>query len=159
MKKLTFLLVAFFAVAMVNAQTTTVSTPAAVTTPQPPKDITKVLEFKNDNYDFGKIPFGKPTEYTVQVKNISSEVVTLDNVQVGCGCTTPKYEKGAKINPNQTYDVVLGFNGGTDGAFTKVATLFFSGGLTKVVTFKGATFKPAETPAPANAATAPIKSN
>jgi len=158
MKKLTFLLVAFFAVTFVNAQTATVATPA-VATPQPPKDITKVLEFKNDNYDFGKIPFGKPTEYKVYIKNISAEAVTLDNVQVGCGCTTPKYDKGAKISPNQTLDITLGFNGGTDGAFTKVATLYFSGGLTKVVTFKGSTFKPADTPAPANAATAPIKSN
>jgi hypothetical protein len=56
-------------------------------------DITKYLKFTNDNYDMGKIPNGKPVEYNVDVQNISNSNITLDNVIVGCGCTTPKYTK------------------------------------------------------------------
>lgn len=50
-----------------------------------PKDITKMVEFTNAEYDFGKIPFGKPVEYTVSIKNISSDSVWIDDVKVGCG--------------------------------------------------------------------------
>jgi hypothetical protein len=111
---------------VVNAQTT----PA-------PTDITKVLKFTNDNYDMGKIVTGKQTEFTVDVENISNAPVTLDNVMVGCGCTTPKYTKGQVLAPGGHASVVLGFNGSASGAFSKVATLFFSGNLTKQVSFHG----------------------
>lgn len=111
---------------VVNAQTT----PA-------PTDITKVLKFTNDNYDMGKIVTGKQTEFTVDVENISNAPVTLDNVMVGCGCTTPKYTKGQVLAPGSHASVVLGFNGSASGAFSKVATLFFSGNLTKQVSFHG----------------------
>ena len=110
----------------VNAQTT----PA-------PTDITKVLKFTNENYDMGKIVTGKQTEFTVDVENISNAPVTLDNVMVGCGCTTPRYTKGKVLAPGGHASVVLGFNGSASGAFSKVATLFFSGNLTKQVSFHG----------------------
>ena len=111
---------------VLNAQTTPAQT-----------DITKVLKFTNDNYDMGKIVTGKQTEFTVDVENISNAPVTLDNVMVGCGCTTPKYTKGEVLAPGGHASVVLGFNGSASGAFTKVATLFFSGNLTKQVSFHG----------------------
>lgn len=101
------------------------------------KDITKVLSITNENYDMGKIVYGKPVEYALQVKNISSEPVTIENVQVGCGCTTPKYTKGQVIAPGESTSITLGFNGSSKGNFQKSATLFFSGGLTKPVTFRG----------------------
>ncbi len=101
------------------------------------KDITKILSISNDNYDFGKIVYGKPVEYALQVKNISSEPVTIENVQVGCGCTTPKYTKGQVIAPGESASITLGFNGMTKGNFQKSATLFFSGALTKPVAFHG----------------------
>ena len=108
----------------------------AQTTPAP-ADITKVLKFTNDNYDMGKIVTGKQTEFTVDVENISNAPVTLDNVMVGCGCTTPRYTKGQVLAPGGHASVVLGFNGSASGAFSKVATLFFSGNLTKQVSFHG----------------------
>jgi hypothetical protein len=106
-------------------------------TPATQTDITKVLKFTNDNYDMGKITTGKPTEFAVAIENISAAPVTLDNVMVGCGCTTPKYTKGQVIAPGSKVSVVLGFNGSAVGAFTKNATLFFSGNLTKQVSFHG----------------------
>ncbi|MCX6211301.1 MAG: DUF1573 domain-containing protein [Bacteroidetes bacterium] len=128
MKKILFTLVVLIGCLSVHAQTTT--------TPQP-VDIAKVLKFTNDNYDMGKIAFGKPTEFTVSIQNISNYNISLDNVMVGCGCTTPKYTKDQVILPGATATVVLGFNGSAVGIFSKSATLFFSGNLTKAVSFHG----------------------
>lgn len=102
-----------------------------------PTDITKVLKFTNDNYNMGTIAYGKPTEFNVDIENISSAPITLENIMVGCGCTTPKYTKGAVIAPGAHATVTLGFNGSAVGNFSKNATLFFSGNLVKQVTFYG----------------------
>jgi hypothetical protein len=149
MKKIFFLLLAIPAFSFLHAQTNTTAT-----------DITKILEFKNDQYDFGKIPFGKAASYDISVKNISQDSASIDNVQVGCGCTTPKYEKGKKFGPGQSIIVTLGFNGYTNGKFTKQATLFFNNGtLSKVVTFTGETFQAQTNPAPANGAVEKLKAS
>ena len=100
-------------------------------------DITKVLKFTNDNYDMGKITYGKPTEFKVDIENISAAPITIENVMVGCGCTTPKYEKGQVIAPGAHASIVLGFNGAAVGNFTKMATIFFNGNLNKQVSFHG----------------------
>ena len=128
MKKLFLLFSLFFAVGSLIAQANT--SPAQV-------DIAKVLKFTNDNYDMGKIPYGKPTEFTVIIQNISNNSITLDNVMVGYGCTTPKYTKDQIILPGATTTVILGFNGSALGNFSKSATLFFSGNLNKTVLFHG----------------------
>ena len=130
MKKV--LLFAFMLVASVQifAQT-------AATTTQVQKDITKVLKFTNDNYDMGSIPYGKPTEFNVTIENISAAPVTLNNVQVSCGCTTPKFQANAVIAPGQKTVVTLGFNGASMGKFTKNATIFLSDNLIKTVNFYG----------------------
>ena len=120
MKKILFALVILFGFLDVHAQTTT--------TPQ--VDIAKVLKFTNDNYDMGKIAFGKPTEFTVTIQNISNFNISLDNVMVGCGCTTPRYTKDQIILPGALASVVLGFNGSSVGNFTKSATLFL---LVKII--------------------------
>jgi hypothetical protein len=126
MKSIIFAAVLLLGAFQLNAQ----STPT-------PIEITKVLKFTNDNFDMGKIAFGKPTEFTVDIENISTTPITIDNVMVGCGCTTPKYTKGQVIAPGAHASVVLGFNGSAVGPFTKVATVFFSGNLTKQVSFHG----------------------
>lgn len=100
-------------------------------------DITKVLKFTNDNYNMGTIAYGKPTEFNVDIENISSTSITLENVMVSCGCTTPKYTKGIVIAPGMHVTVTLGFNGSAVGNFSKNATLFFSGNMVKQVSFYG----------------------
>jgi len=101
------------------------------------KDINKVLKFTNDNYNMGNIPYGKPTEFVVTIENISAAPVTLNNVQVSCGCTTPKFQANAVITPGQKTTVTLGFNGSSMGNFSKTATIFLSDNLVKTVSFSG----------------------
>lgn len=109
---------------------------AQVSNPQP-EDISKFLTFKNDNFNMGEILYGNPVEFTVEINNISKDVIVLENVMVSCGCTTPKYSKNQSILPGARTSLILGFNGIAVGKFSKTATIFFSGGLTKSVTFYG----------------------
>jgi hypothetical protein len=127
MKKIIIVALLILSISSLNAQTT----------PSSDNDITKYLKFTNDNYDMGKIPNGKPVEYNVDVQNISNSNITLDNVIVGCGCTTPKYTKNQVLTPGAHAIITLGFNGAAIGPFSKSATLFFSGNLVKPVSFHG----------------------
>ncbi|HMZ46876.1 MAG TPA: DUF1573 domain-containing protein [Chitinophagaceae bacterium] len=149
MKKIAlFTFIALFSIA-VNAQQQKTNAPAETTKPQP-KDVNKVLEFKNAEYNFGKIPFGKPADYELSFKNVSNDTVTLVRVQVSCGCTSPKYKEGQKIAPGETGHITLGFNGSTNGVFTKFVTVFFNDNMSKQVLFKGETYQTPDTSAPAN---------
>jgi hypothetical protein len=144
MKKLFLLVPALFAVALLKAQT-----PATQQQPQQ-NDITKVVEFKELDHDFGKIPFGKPAEFELEIKNISKDSIKIENVQVGCGCTTPKWSPGP-YPAGETFKIGIGFNGGTDGEFHKVVTVFFNGGYSQVIKFHGQTYKAPDNAAPGNA--------
>jgi hypothetical protein len=154
MKKFTLIAAVLFMGFAANAQQQTTEKAQVQTQP---KDVNTTLEFKNAEYDFGKIPFGKQAEYELTIKNVSKDTVTLDRVQAGCGCTTPKYEANKKFGPGQTVKVTLGFNGSSDGAFTKFVTVFFNDGMQKQVTFKGETYKTPDTSAPANGAVEKMK--
>ncbi len=155
MKKISLLFTSLFIAILLNAQVPS-SSPNIAT--QQVADINKVLEIKESSHDFGKIPYGKPAEFDVVIKNISDDSIRIENVKVGCGCTTPKYEVGRAYAPGETFKVTLGFNGYTEGAFTKSADIFFSNGLTKQVTFTGTGYKVPEQAAPANGAVQKMKS-
>ncbi len=104
------------------------------------KDVTRYLSFTNDDYDMGKIPYGKPLEYNLTIKNISKDTVTLLSIKAGCGCTTPKYRANDLILPGKSIFITLGFNGGASGEFTKFADLYFNDGMQKQVKFHGWAF-------------------
>ena len=156
MKKITGFLACLLIVAFVDAQTSTsVTTSSTALTPK--ADIAKVLEFKEENHDFGKIPYGKPAEFDVLMKNIGPDSIKIENVKVGCGCTTPKYEQGKAYAPGENFKVTLGFSGYTEGTFEKYVDIFFSNGLSKQIKFHGVGYKVADTPAPANSAVQKLK--
>ena len=165
MKKTLIFTLALFTSLSILAQTEkpkTETKDVAVVTTQPvtPPDVNKLFEFKNEAYDFGKIPAGKASKYDLFIKNVSNESAELTLVQPGCGCTTPEYEQKKKFAPGETVKVILGFNGGAPGTgseFSKSVTVTLNGSLIKMVTFKGETFAvPAES-APANEAVNKLK--
>lgn len=157
MKKFTLALSSLFIAALLNAQAPA-TTPTASVAGQaaPAVEITKVLDIKESTHDFGKIAMGKPVEFDVTIKNISSEPVKIENVKVGCGCTTPKYEAGPHA-PGSTFKVTLGFSNMQEGRFEKYADIFFSNGASKQIKFFGEGYKVAETSAPANGAVQKLK--
>jgi hypothetical protein len=146
-KVLMLLLPALFAVMLLHAQDATAN--------QQP-DIAKVIDFKELDHDFGKIPQGKPVEFDLFMKNLSADSVRIENVQVGCGCTTPKWQPGPYA-AGEIFKITVGFSGNANGVFSKQITVFFNGGLSKVIRFHGETFKTPDNPAPANGAVQQLK--
>lgn len=121
----------------------------SATPPPQAKEIGSVIEFKNDAYNFGKIVYGKPVEYIVEFKNISKDTLTILQAQPGCGCTTPSFTPNEKFGPGQVSKMTIRFNSSVIGAFTRYIDVYFSGGLSKKLTFTGEGFQEAA-PAPAN---------
>ena len=149
MKKVLILLPALFAVVLLRAQN-------ATTTESPVADIAKVIDFKEVDHDFGKIPQGKPAEFDLYMKNISNDSVTITSVPPSCGCTTPKWQPGPYA-PGETFKITVGYNGSAMGVFAKMITVYFKNGMSKVIRFHGETFKTPDNPAPANASVQQIK--
>ena len=128
----------------------------AATTPPPPADINKVLEFKNADYNAGQTTVGTPVSFVVEVKNISKDTVTLITAKAGCGCTTPNFIPNQKFGPGQSPKVNITFNGGVTGPYTKFTDIIFDNGMTKQVKLSGEGVPAAPAAAP-NAAATPVK--
>lgn len=148
MKKIVLAFSALLVMTAVHAQTST--------SPILGEDISKVIKFGELDHDFGKIPYGKPAEFQVVITNISADSVKLQDVKAGCGCTTPKWEAGPYA-PGQTFNITIGFNGYTEGSFTKIVTVFLDGGLSQVLKFHGETYKNPDNPAPGNSGVQQLK--
>ncbi len=149
MKKISLFLTGLFIAAIINAQAPVVQGLNTGTVMTPAADITKIFDFKEENHDFGKIPYGKSVEFDVEIKNISNQPVKIENVKVSCGCTTPKYQQGP-FAPGETFKVTLGFSGYADGPFDKYVDISFNNGTTKQIKFHGVGYKVTDTPAPLN---------
>jgi len=154
MKKLFVAVCALGLFSFAHAQTAPATTSSTPATQQ--QDFSKVIEVTDVDHDLGKIPFGKPVEYEVAMKNISSDSVKLLNVQAGCGCTTPKWEPGPYA-PGESFKIKLGFNGMSKGQFSKFVTVYLSNGLSKQLRFHGETYEAPDNAAPSNGAVGQLK--
>lgn len=157
MKKIAFLMAVLLTATFLMAQTSAVLTTPAVQTQTPADPTAKVLEFKNSDYSFGKIPLGTPVSYVIEIKNISNDSITLQNAHAGCGCTTPNFVPNQKFGPGQTVKVNIGFNGSVSGVFTRFTDISFSGGLSKQTRFSGEGVPATAAPAANTAASEKIK--
>jgi len=105
---------------------------------------------KETEFDFGKIPQGKPVYHYFDVTNLGSTPLKLDNVQASCGCTTPVWEREA-ISPGGTAQIKVGFNAAGEGPFQKTITVLYNGNQTKLITIKGTVWRAPAGSAPVNA--------
>lgn len=110
----------------------------------------EALSVNKAEFDFGKIPQGKPVTTVFEVTNSGTAPFKLDNVQASCGCTTPQWDKDAVIAPGTTAKITVGYNAAAEGPFTKPVTITYNGSQTKVVTIKGEVWKTPAASAPAN---------
>ncbi len=150
MKKFVLFSFAFLMFAATHAQTSATNVAAS--------ENGAVLQFSETDHDFGKIPYGKPAEFDLLIKNVSTDSVKIDNVVAGCGCTTPKWEAGP-YGPGEDFKITVGFNGYTEGSFRKVITVYYKDGMTQVINFHGETFKAPDNAAPVNGAVDKLKSS
>jgi len=155
MKKITLLLLSMSALLTIQAQQPVHNendghnhgTPAA----QPAAGETADLQFREMEFDFAKIPQGKPVYHFFEIVNKGKTPVKLDNIQASCGCTTPEWDR-EPIAPGASTKVKVGFNAASEGVFDKFITVFYNNSSqTKQIRIKGFVWKAPDGPAPANA--------
>jgi hypothetical protein len=151
MKKIFTLFCGLFLAFMANAQTNTTSIKEDKTIPA-----AEVISLKETEYDFGKIPQGKPVTHIFMLTNTGSTPLKLDNVQASCGCTTPEWSK-EEIPAGATSKITVGYNAAADGPFTKFITITYNGTQNKQVTIKGEVWKTPTTSAPENSGLGSLK--
>ena len=110
----------------------------------------ETISLKESEFNFGKIPQGKPVTHTFEVSNIGKTPFKLDNVQASCGCTTPQWDKEKIIEPGSTSVINVGYNAAAEGPFNKSITITYNTNQTKVMVIKGEVWKTPAASAPAN---------
>ncbi|MDX2000908.1 MAG: DUF1573 domain-containing protein [Chitinophagales bacterium] len=92
------------------------------TNPAPSEPATKI-EFKEKEYDFGKIKEGDQVEHTFVFTNTGDHNLIISNAQGSCGCTVPYYPK-EPIAPGKSGEIKVQFNSkGKTGKQSKTVTL------------------------------------
>lgn len=144
--------------AMVSGATSkpmAVTLDAASVVPKPVLEET--LALKETEYDFGKIPQGKPVTHIFAVSNTGKTSFKLDNVQASCGCTTPVWDKEKEIAAGTNSEITVGYNAAAEGPFTKSITITYNGTQSRVILIKGEVWKTPISSAPANEALNDLK--
>lgn len=95
------------------------------------------LVIKEKEYDFGKIPQGKPVTHIFEVINNGKDSLKIINVQASCGCTTPDWERNKVQGPNQKTFITVGYNAANEGSFEKSITITYNENKTKQILIKG----------------------
>lgn len=83
-----------------------------------------VISWESGTHDFGEIAQGDKVEHTFRFKNAGNEPLIITNVQVTCGCTTPKGWARDPIQPGKSGELTIAFNtAGKFGKQNKVVTI------------------------------------
>ena len=69
-----------------------------------------LLTWEKSSHDFGDIVQGDKVEVVFKYKNTGNEPLLITNVQVTCGCTTPKGWARDPIAPGQGGELTVAFN-------------------------------------------------
>ena len=132
------------------SQPATISAVPAQNASVPKADPVETLALKETEFDFGKIPQGKPVTHIFTVSNTGTSPFKLDNVQASCGCTTPQWDKEKMIGAGENSIITVGYNAAAEGPFTKNITVTYNGNQTKLIQIKGEVWKTPAASAPAN---------
>jgi Protein of unknown function (DUF1573) len=149
MKQLFTCLSAICLMSVVHAQTGTVPTSTtqnALTIAQ----ADEMLTLKETEFDFGKIPQGKPVVHIFEVTNKSNVPLKITNINASCGCTTPEWEKDKVVAPGGNTKITVGYNAAAEGPFTKFITVTYNDTQSKQITIKGEVWKTPGSSAPEN---------
>lgn len=74
------------------------------------KQIGPVITWEKASHDFGKITQGDVVEHTFRFTNTGNEPLIITNVQVSCGCTTPKGWPKDPVMPGGKGELTVAFN-------------------------------------------------
>ncbi|MEO8859931.1 MAG: DUF1573 domain-containing protein [Ginsengibacter sp.] len=156
---LTFLFsVAFAFTSIAQNKVSTISTSKTSGSPaiDSVKTASKSISLKETEFDFGKIPQGKPVTHIFEFTNTGATSVSLDNVQASCGCTTPDWNKDV-VAPGASSKITVGYNAQNEGPFAKPVTITYNGNQVKQIIIKGEVWKTPVTSAPENSSVNSLK--
>ncbi|MFQ5446373.1 MAG: DUF1573 domain-containing protein [Saprospiraceae bacterium] len=86
----------------------------------------KVEWLSATEYDFGDLPQGVPATADFPFRNISGDVLTIDNVRTACSCTTPDWSEQI-VFPGDSSTIRITYDARKTGYFRKKITVFFTG--------------------------------
>lgn len=153
MKKILPLIAATILGFTANAQSTLVASNTTVqgaATSKTAVNADEVLNLKETEFDFGKIPQGKPVTHIFEVVNSGKDSLRINNIQASCGCTTPQWDRDKVQAPGEQTKITVGYNAASEGAFTKQITITYNGTQTKQIVIKGEVWKTPTTSVPEN---------
>ena len=166
MKQLLTCVTALCLVIVVNAQITAPSSSALQTSTVTTDVITntvliaqadEMLSLKETEFDFDKIPQGKPVTHIFEVTNKSNMPLKITQVNASCGCTTPTWEKDKTVAPGEKTNITVGYNAAAEGPFTKFITVSYNDTQSKQIIIKGEVWKTPGSSAPENKAINDLK--
>jgi hypothetical protein len=83
-----------------------------------------VITWEKSSYDFGDVFQGEKVEHTFRFTNTGNRELVITNVEVTCGCTTPKGWPRDPIPPGGGGELTVAFNSaGKIGKQNKVITI------------------------------------
>ncbi len=109
----------------------------------------EILQFNESEFDFGKIPQGKPVVHIFEFKNTGKTPIVLTNVHASCGCTTPEWSRDS-ILPGATSYIKVGYNSADEGPFVRSIAVTYDQNTTKELIIKGDVWKTPVNSAPQN---------
>ena len=94
------------------------------------------ISWEKNTHDFGEINEGEKVEHSFKLTNTGSEPLVITNIQVTCGCTTPKGWPRDPLAPGKRAEIVVQFNStGKIGRQNKVVTVVSNAVGTNQITF------------------------
>ena len=100
------------------------------------KESGPVIQWEEKTFDFGEIEQGTSVEHTYKFTNVGNEPLIITNVQVTCGCTTPKGWPRDPIMPGGNAEITVAFNStGKMGKVDKTVTIVSNAVGTNRVSF------------------------
>ncbi len=82
-----------------------------------------VMSFDKAEHDFGVIEQGAPQETVFTFTNTGNAPLIITNATSSCGCTVPEYPKNTPIEPGQSGEMLVRFNGSGQNQVTKTITV------------------------------------
>ncbi|MEI7736041.1 MAG: DUF1573 domain-containing protein [Ferruginibacter sp.] len=117
----------------------------------------ETLVLKEVEFNFGKIPQGKPVHHVFEMVNTGKDSLRIINIQASCGCTTPEWDRDKAIAPGASTKITVGFNAASEGPFAKPVTITYNGSQTKQLFIKGEVWRTPPTSAPENKSLGDLK--
>ncbi len=69
------------------------------------------IEITPQDFNFGEVEYGQVLNHTFTLKNIGSEILSIERVATSCGCTTAETVLN-KINPGQETELLVSYDTG-----------------------------------------------